>query len=86
MEGKVEGLDEACEVSLLLIVNLYLGQDFASLCMISWVSLCSIDALQGCRCVPQLKAVYLLLALYREITTLYGHDNEGFHPTPQVHS
>uniref|UniRef100_A0A3B5M1E9 RING-type E3 ubiquitin transferase n=1 Tax=Xiphophorus couchianus TaxID=32473 RepID=A0A3B5M1E9_9TELE len=50
MEGKVEGLDEACE---------------------------------GCRCVPQLKAVYLLLALYREITTLYGHDNEGFHPTPQ---
>ncbi|XP_014912893.1 E3 ubiquitin-protein ligase RNF213 isoform X2 [Poecilia latipinna] len=50
MEGKVEGLDEACE---------------------------------GCRCAPQLKAVYLLLALYREITTLYGHANEGFHPKPQ---
>lgn len=35
MEGKVEGLDEACEVMLLLIINFYLGQDFASLCMIS---------------------------------------------------
>uniref|UniRef100_A0A3B3YP08 RING-type E3 ubiquitin transferase n=1 Tax=Poecilia mexicana TaxID=48701 RepID=A0A3B3YP08_9TELE len=43
MEGKVEGLDEACEVI----------------------------------CAPQLKAVYLLLALYREITTLYGHANEA---------
>ncbi|KAM4716889.1 E3 ubiquitin-protein ligase rnf213-alpha-like [Anableps anableps] len=50
IEGKVEGLNEACE---------------------------------GCRCLPQLKAVYLLLALYREITTLYGHANEGFHPKPQ---
>ncbi|MED6260783.1 hypothetical protein ATANTOWER_028724, partial [Ataeniobius toweri] len=50
MEGKVEGLEEACE---------------------------------GCRCLPQLKAVYLLLALYREITTLYRQANEAFHPKPQ---
>ncbi|KAK5599708.1 hypothetical protein CRENBAI_016743 [Crenichthys baileyi] len=41
------------------------------------------EACEGCRCLPQLKAVYLLLALYREITTLYRQANEGFHPKPQ---
>ncbi|XP_038133385.1 E3 ubiquitin-protein ligase rnf213-alpha isoform X1 [Cyprinodon tularosa] len=50
MEGKVEGLDVACE---------------------------------GCKSPLQLKAVYVLLALFREITTLYGKPNEGFHPKPQ---
>ncbi|XP_037333444.2 E3 ubiquitin-protein ligase rnf213-alpha isoform X2 [Pungitius pungitius] len=50
MEGKVIGLDEACE---------------------------------GCRCLPQGTAVYLLLALYREVTTLYRDDNVAFHPKPE---
>ncbi|KAM8845445.1 E3 ubiquitin-protein ligase rnf213-alpha-like isoform 2-T2 [Spinachia spinachia] len=50
MEGKVNGLDEACE---------------------------------GCRCLPQRTAVYLLLALYREVTTLYRDDNAAFHPKPE---
>uniref|UniRef100_A0AAQ5Y0G2 RING-type E3 ubiquitin transferase n=1 Tax=Amphiprion ocellaris TaxID=80972 RepID=A0AAQ5Y0G2_AMPOC len=43
MEGKVDGLDEACE----------------------W------------------KTVYLLLALYREVTTLYRDTNVSFHPKPE---
>ncbi|XP_077939881.1 E3 ubiquitin-protein ligase rnf213-alpha isoform X1 [Gasterosteus aculeatus] len=50
MEGKVTGLDEACE---------------------------------GCRKSPQWTAVYLLLALYREVTTLYRDDNVAFHPKPE---
>lgn len=49
MEGKVDGLDEACE---------------------------------GCRCLPQWKTVYLLLALYREVTTLYRGANVLLHPKP----
>ncbi|XP_023265809.1 E3 ubiquitin-protein ligase RNF213 [Seriola lalandi dorsalis] len=50
MEGKVDGLDEACE---------------------------------GCTCLPQWKTVYLLLALYREVTTLYRETNASFHPKPE---
>ncbi|KAM9745174.1 E3 ubiquitin-protein ligase rnf213-alpha-like isoform 2-T2 [Menidia menidia] len=51
MEGKVGGLDEACE---------------------------------GCKCLPQRKTVYLLLALYREVTTLYKQAR--FHPKPELES
>ncbi|XP_041853322.1 E3 ubiquitin-protein ligase rnf213-alpha isoform X2 [Melanotaenia boesemani] len=50
MEGKVDGLDEACE---------------------------------ACRCQPQQKTVYLLLSLYREVTTLYRQANARFHPKPE---
>uniref|UniRef100_A0A8C2ZVG6 RING-type E3 ubiquitin transferase n=1 Tax=Cyclopterus lumpus TaxID=8103 RepID=A0A8C2ZVG6_CYCLU len=50
MEGKVNGLDEICEVTL---------------------------------CLPQHTAVYLLLALYREVTTLYREANASFHPKPE---
>ncbi|XP_045076975.1 E3 ubiquitin-protein ligase rnf213-alpha-like isoform X2 [Coregonus clupeaformis] len=49
MEGKIEGLDKACE---------------------------------GCKCPPQKKAVYLLLALFREVTSLYRSANDSFHPKP----
>uniref|UniRef100_A0A8K9WMH2 RING-type E3 ubiquitin transferase n=1 Tax=Oncorhynchus mykiss TaxID=8022 RepID=A0A8K9WMH2_ONCMY len=49
MEGKIEGLDNACE---------------------------------GCKCPPQKKAVYLLLALFREVTSLYRSANDSFHPKP----
>uniref|UniRef100_A0A8D3BWR0 RING-type E3 ubiquitin transferase n=1 Tax=Scophthalmus maximus TaxID=52904 RepID=A0A8D3BWR0_SCOMX len=48
MEGKVDGLDEAC--------------------------------------LPQWKTVYLLLALYREVTTLYRGANVLLHPKPAVDS
>ncbi|XP_072224665.1 E3 ubiquitin-protein ligase rnf213-alpha [Leuresthes tenuis] len=50
MEGKADGLDDACE---------------------------------GCKCLPQRKTVYLLLALYREVTTLYKQANANFHPKPE---
>ncbi|KAL0993465.1 hypothetical protein UPYG_G00108340 [Umbra pygmaea] len=46
MEGKVDGLDPACE---------------------------------SCKCSPQKKSVYLLLALFREVTSLY---KTAFSPTP----
>uniref|UniRef100_A0A672YT28 RING-type E3 ubiquitin transferase n=1 Tax=Sphaeramia orbicularis TaxID=375764 RepID=A0A672YT28_9TELE len=36
------------------------------------------------RCSPQQKTVYLLLALYREVTTLYREASATFHPTPEV--
>uniref|UniRef100_A0A665VK89 Uncharacterized protein n=1 Tax=Echeneis naucrates TaxID=173247 RepID=A0A665VK89_ECHNA len=49
MEGKVDGLEEACEVI----------------------------------CLPQWKTVFLLMALYREVTTLYRETNVSFHPKPE---
>ncbi|KAM6905305.1 E3 ubiquitin-protein ligase rnf213-alpha-like [Xenentodon cancila] len=50
MEGKADGLEEACE---------------------------------RCRCAPQKKMVYLLLALFREVTSLYRQANTSFHPKPE---
>ncbi|XP_061567180.1 E3 ubiquitin-protein ligase rnf213-alpha-like [Cololabis saira] len=50
MDGKADGLEEACET---------------------------------CRCPPQNKTVYLLLALFREVTTLYRQANASFHPKPE---
>ncbi|XP_034448201.1 E3 ubiquitin-protein ligase rnf213-alpha isoform X1 [Hippoglossus hippoglossus] len=42
------------------------------------------ETCEGCRCLPQLKTVYLLLALYREVTALYGEANVCFHPKPEL--
>lgn len=39
---------------------------------------------QDCRSSATQKAVYLLLALFREVTTLYRSDNADLHPKPQV--
>ncbi|XP_010769191.1 E3 ubiquitin-protein ligase rnf213-alpha [Notothenia coriiceps] len=48
---------------------------------------CKVDGLdkicEGCRCSPQGKIVNLLLALYREVTTLYREANASFHPKPK---
>ncbi|XP_040919421.1 E3 ubiquitin-protein ligase rnf213-alpha isoform X2 [Toxotes jaculatrix] len=41
------------------------------------------ETCEGCRCLPQWKTVYLLLALYREVTTLYREANASFHPKPE---
>ncbi|XP_068575114.1 E3 ubiquitin-protein ligase rnf213-alpha isoform X2 [Cebidichthys violaceus] len=41
------------------------------------------ETCEGCRCLPQRTAVYLLLALYREVTTLYREGNASFHPKPE---
>ncbi|XP_038557039.1 E3 ubiquitin-protein ligase rnf213-alpha [Micropterus salmoides] len=38
---------------------------------------------EGCRCLPQRTTVYLLMALYREVTTLYREANASFHPKPE---
>ncbi|CAL8274226.1 unnamed protein product [Lota lota] len=40
-------------------------------------------AYETCKCLPQKKAVYLLLALFREVTSLYGNANGSRHPTPE---
>ncbi|XP_071329691.1 E3 ubiquitin-protein ligase rnf213-alpha [Trachinotus anak] len=41
------------------------------------------ETCEGCRCLPQWKTIYLLLALYREVTTLYREANASFHPKPE---
>ncbi|KAG7242861.1 hypothetical protein INR49_018116 [Caranx melampygus] len=41
------------------------------------------ETCEGCRCLPQQKTVYLLLALYREVTSLYREANVSFHPKPE---
>ncbi|KAK7926008.1 hypothetical protein WMY93_008318 [Mugilogobius chulae] len=47
----------------------------------------SVDGLdetcERCRCVNQSRAVFLLLALYREVTTWYRQPNENLHPKPE---
>uniref|UniRef100_A0A4W2FDE0 E3 ubiquitin-protein ligase RNF213-like n=1 Tax=Bos indicus x Bos taurus TaxID=30522 RepID=A0A4W2FDE0_BOBOX len=40
-------------------------------------------ALEACRSSTTQKAVYLLLALFREVTTLYRSQNADLHPKPQ---
>ncbi|XP_029997116.1 E3 ubiquitin-protein ligase rnf213-alpha-like isoform X2 [Sphaeramia orbicularis] len=37
----------------------------------------------ACKCSPQQATVYLLLSLYREVTTLYREANPNFHPKPE---
>ncbi|XP_062293931.1 E3 ubiquitin-protein ligase rnf213-alpha isoform X2 [Scomber scombrus] len=38
---------------------------------------------EGCKRLPQCRKVYLLLALYREVTNLYREANANFHPKPE---
>ncbi|KAF7667968.1 hypothetical protein LDENG_00038400 [Lucifuga dentata] len=38
---------------------------------------------EGCKCLPQRTTIYLLLALYREVTTLRREANANFHPKPK---
>lgn len=87
MEGKVDGLDETCEVMLhhFLVATLASGQDSAFVSVFTWISCSYAFSSQGCRCLPQWTTVYLLLALYREVTTLYREVNVSFHPKPEVH-
>ncbi|XP_069558951.1 E3 ubiquitin-protein ligase rnf213-alpha [Brachyistius frenatus] len=40
------------------------------------------ETCEGCKCLPQWTTVYLLLALYREVTTLYRDTKPSFHPKP----
>ncbi|XP_028310203.1 E3 ubiquitin-protein ligase rnf213-alpha [Gouania willdenowi] len=42
------------------------------------------EACEDCKCTPQWKTIYLLLALYREVTTLYRDTNTAFHPKPEL--
>uniref|UniRef100_A0A3P8VZZ7 RING-type E3 ubiquitin transferase n=1 Tax=Cynoglossus semilaevis TaxID=244447 RepID=A0A3P8VZZ7_CYNSE len=42
------------------------------------------ETYKGCRTSPQLKTVYLLLALYREVTTLYREADVSLHPKPEL--
>nr|XP_055046764.1 E3 ubiquitin-protein ligase rnf213-alpha-like isoform X2 [Misgurnus anguillicaudatus] len=39
-------------------------------------------AIKDCNCTPMKKAVYLLMALFREVTSLYRTDNPSMHPNP----
>ncbi|XP_034566958.1 E3 ubiquitin-protein ligase rnf213-alpha [Notolabrus celidotus] len=41
------------------------------------------ETCEGCSCLPQWKTVFLLLALYREVTTLYRDANASFLPKPE---
>ncbi|XP_073713018.1 E3 ubiquitin-protein ligase rnf213-alpha-like [Misgurnus anguillicaudatus] len=47
---------------------------------------CNMEKLQetikDCNCTPVKKTVYLLMALFREVTSLYRMDNPSMHPNP----
>ncbi|ROL47362.1 E3 ubiquitin-protein ligase rnf213-alpha [Anabarilius grahami] len=36
-----------------------------------------------CNCTPMKKAVYVLMALFREVTSLYRNENPNLHPKPE---
>ncbi|XP_067222276.1 E3 ubiquitin-protein ligase rnf213-alpha-like [Chanodichthys erythropterus] len=40
-------------------------------------------AIEDCNCTPMKKAVYVLMALFREVTSLYRNENSTFHPKPE---
>lgn len=40
--------------------------------------------LKDCNCTPMKKSVYLLMALFREVTSLYRTENTDIHPKPEV--
>ncbi|KAK7926035.1 hypothetical protein WMY93_008345 [Mugilogobius chulae] len=42
------------------------------------------ETCERCRCVNQSRAVFLLLALYREVTMWYRQPNENLHPKPEL--
>lgn len=89
MEGKVDGLDETCAVMLhhFLVGN---WAPHIRILLVHYVHVYTGILLllysQGCGCLPQWTTVYLLLALYREVTTLYREANASFHPKPEVDS
>ncbi|XP_072299402.1 E3 ubiquitin-protein ligase rnf213-alpha-like [Eucyclogobius newberryi] len=41
------------------------------------------ETCERCRCVPQCRAVFLLLALFREVTTWYREPITSLHPKPE---
>ncbi|XP_042587954.1 E3 ubiquitin-protein ligase rnf213-alpha-like isoform X2 [Cyprinus carpio] len=41
------------------------------------------EAIENCNCTPMKKAVYLLMALFREVTSLYRNGNPNLHPKPE---
>ncbi|MED6266663.1 hypothetical protein CHARACLAT_004333, partial [Characodon lateralis] len=41
------------------------------------------EVLEQCRASPRTRAVFILLALFREVTTLYGSPNTGLHPSAE---
>ncbi|KAL1277475.1 hypothetical protein QQF64_024148 [Cirrhinus molitorella] len=41
------------------------------------------ESIKNCNCTPMKKAVYLLLALFREVTSLYRSGNPNMHPKPE---
>ncbi|XP_022619645.1 E3 ubiquitin-protein ligase rnf213-alpha-like [Seriola dumerili] len=41
------------------------------------------EVCERCTAPPRNRTVFILLALFREVTTLYRSDNMGFHPTPE---
>ncbi|XP_073689267.1 E3 ubiquitin-protein ligase rnf213-alpha [Garra rufa] len=41
------------------------------------------ESIKNCNCTPMKKAVYLLLALFREVTSLYRIGNPNIHPKPE---
>ncbi|XP_025754625.1 E3 ubiquitin-protein ligase rnf213-alpha isoform X3 [Oreochromis niloticus] len=41
------------------------------------------DSCERCTASPKNRTVFLLLALFREVTTLYRSENGGLHPTPE---
>ncbi|XP_072299387.1 E3 ubiquitin-protein ligase rnf213-alpha-like [Eucyclogobius newberryi] len=42
------------------------------------------ETCERCRCVPQCRAVFLLLALFREVTTWYREPSTSLHPKPEL--
>ncbi|XP_056587886.1 E3 ubiquitin-protein ligase rnf213-alpha-like [Triplophysa dalaica] len=48
---------------------------------------CNMDRIQksieDCNCTPMKKAVYLLMALFREVTSLYRSEKTNMHPKPE---
>lgn len=89
MEGKVDGLDETCAVRL----HHFLVGDCAHHIRTPllhyahvYTGILLLFSSQGCGCSPQWTTVCLLLALYREVTTLYREANANFHPKPEVDS
>lgn len=43
-----------------------------------------VSSSQACRSPEAHRAAYLLLALFREVASLYGSRNASLHPTPEV--
>lgn len=78
LRGQFDQLDETYKVTMsVFFFSIY--PCVSKLC----IYICLLF-MQGCRTSPQLKTVYLLLALYREVTTLYREADVSLHPKPEV--